>query len=315
MYRKFINCLVGILFIVFTMSGCSRAVSNDTNGKVNNSVLSEGISQSQSNTAEVKDGTQNKENSQAKEDINKNNSSENKSTEEASSKIDVKNEKPKDTNTNTKQAKKNNKVIVVDAGHGGRSGSEKEKVSPDSNELKPKNVSGATGVKSKTPEHVIALQVSQKLKKLLEKEGYTVIMTRTSDTQTVGNIERAEIGNKNNADLVIRIHADSSTSSSIKGASMLVPGQAGYAKSIAKVSREYGETILKTLVEEANMQDRGVVTRNDLTGFNWSRVPVVLVEMGFLSNPTEDSLLNSSDYQNKIALGLAKGVDKVFSNR
>ena len=51
------------------------------------------------------------------------------------------------------------------------------------------------------------------------------------------------------------------------------------------------------------MKNRGVVERTDLTGFNWSKVPVILVETGFLSNPQEDKLLNSEEYQNKIAKG------------
>lgn len=55
-------------------------------------------------------------------------------------------------------------------------------------------------------------------------------MTRTTNSKVISNIERAEVGNKNNADLVIRIHADSSNDKSMKGASMLVPGDVGYAK-------------------------------------------------------------------------------------
>ena len=56
------------------------------------------------------------------------------------------------------------------------------------------------------------------------------------------------------------------------------------------------------------MYNRGVIERSDLTGFNWSKVPVVLIEMGFLSNPEEDSLLNDSSYQEKIAQGLCNGI-------
>ncbi|MDP4090346.1 MAG: N-acetylmuramoyl-L-alanine amidase [Bacillota bacterium] len=206
------------------------------------------------------------------------------------------------------------KVVVIDPGHGGKVTSEKEPISPDSTEMKAKNVGGATGIKTKTPEYVIALNVSMKLKELLEKDGYTVIMTRTTNAETIGNIDRAEIGNKNNADLVIRIHADSSDNSSVTGASMLIPGNVGYAKSISSISKKYGQTIMDTLVDDVKMKDRGLVTRTDLTGFNWSKVPVVLIEMGFLSNPDEDNLLSSDSYQQKLAGGLEDGIKKVFSN-
>jgi N-acetylmuramoyl-L-alanine amidase len=204
---------------------------------------------------------------------------------------------------------KNNKVIVLDAGHGGKSTSEKEPVSPDSSEMKPKNVSGATGDFTKTPEPVITLKVAQKLRDDLNSKGYTVIMTRNSSSETISNIERAEIGNENNAALVIRIHADSADSSSAKGASMLVPGEVGYAKDIYKISQSYGKTIFNTLLNEVGMKSRGVVTRTDLTGFNWSKVPVVLIEMGFLSNEEEDRLLSTDAYQDKIAAALSDGID------
>ena len=60
------------------------------------------------------------------------------------------------------------------------------------------------------------------------------------------------------------------------------------------------------------MKNRGVVQRTDLTAFNWSKVPVVLVEMGFLSNENEDKLLSNSSYQDKIAKGLFYGINKAI---
>ena len=57
------------------------------------------------------------------------------------------------------------------------------------------------------------------------------------------------------------------------------------------------------------MNDRGVVERDDMTGFNWSKVPVILVEMGFLSNRSEDQMLSTGAYQDKLAKGLADGIE------
>ena len=89
---------------------------------------------------------------------------------------------------------------------------------------------------------------------------------------------------------------------------MLVPAPVGYAENIAEISRTYGEVILNNLVSTVGMYNRGVIERSDLTGFNWSKVPVVLIEMGFLSNPEEDNLLNSDSYQDKLAQGLCNGI-------
>jgi len=60
------------------------------------------------------------------------------------------------------------------------------------------------------------------------------------------------------------------------------------------------------------MDNRGLITRIDQTGFNWSKVPIMTVEMGFLSNPEEDRLLSTKAYQEKIAYGLYLGITQCF---
>lgn len=200
------------------------------------------------------------------------------------------------------------KTIVIDPGHGGSSNLEKEKQSPDSSVMKIKDGGGCRGVISNVSEATVNLQVSIKLKLLLESKGFNVVMTRIDDSRSIGNIERAEIGNKNNASLVIRIHCDSADNSSVSGATMLVPGKVGYAKDISDISMIYGKKILNTLISSVGMKNRGITVSQDMTGFNWSKVPVVLIEMGFMSNPSEDKLLVSDSYQDKLAQSLCNGI-------
>ncbi|KJZ89208.1 MULTISPECIES: N-acetylmuramoyl-L-alanine amidase family protein [Clostridium] len=203
-------------------------------------------------------------------------------------------------------------VIVIDPGHASHSNLEKEEQSPGSGIMKIKDGGGAQGTSTGTPEYVVNMNVATKLKYLLEAKNYTVIMTKTSNDISLGNIERANIGNDNNASLVIRIHCDSADNSSALGASMLVPAKCGYAEDICDISRKYGEIVLSSLVESGDMKNRGISVRDDMTGFNWSKVPVILVEMGFMSNPEEDSLLSNDNYQNKLASGLCDGIEKCF---
>lgn len=202
----------------------------------------------------------------------------------------------------------NKKIVVIDPGHSSNGNRGMEKQSPDSDIMKIKDPGGAQGISTNVPEYVVAMKVSLKLKNLLEQHNITVIMTKTEDAESPGNIERAEIGNVNNANLAIRIHCDSADAQSAKGASMLVPAPIGYAKNISGISKKYGQVILNDLISAAGMSNRGVVERKDLTGFNWSRVPVVLVEMGFMSNTQEDRLLNDDSYQNKLSQGLCNGI-------
>lgn len=205
------------------------------------------------------------------------------------------------------------KVVVIDPGHGKNGNKEKERISPDSNELKIKDPGGAQGVSTNVPEYKVTLQVALKLKVLLEQNNVKVVMTKTQESESPGNIERAQTANDINADLEIRIHCDSAENQSVKGASMLVPAPVGYAKDISSVSREYGQIILDNMVASAGMYNRGVQERSDLTGFNWSKVPIVLVEMGFMSNPNEDNLLSTEEYQNKLAQGLCNGILKTLN--
>ncbi|MBQ3420767.1 MAG: N-acetylmuramoyl-L-alanine amidase [Romboutsia sp.] len=200
------------------------------------------------------------------------------------------------------------KTIVIDPGHGNHSNLEKEKQSPDSDVLKIKDGGGAQGVATGIPEYDINMKVAVKLKRLLEQNNFNVIMTKTTHEESPGNIDRANVGNDNNADLEIRIHCDSSDNQNASGASMLVPEKVGYATAISDVSRRYGEIILNSLVNTCNMKNRGIMPRNDMTGFNWSKVPVVLVEMGFMSNPNEDRMLADNSYQDKLAQGLCDGI-------
>ncbi|MGJ0909352.1 MULTISPECIES: N-acetylmuramoyl-L-alanine amidase family protein [Clostridium] len=98
-----------------------------------------------------------------------------------------------------------------------------------------------------------------------------------------------------------------------EGASMLVPSKRGYVSKINELSRKYGDILLREMVASANMNNRGMVERADMTGFNWSKVPVVLVEMGFSSNSKEDRLLNTEEYKVKIVNGLTEGVKKAIN--
>lgn len=234
--------------------------------------------------------------------------------------VNVENDNTKEINQEKEEDKQepstlenDKKVVVIDPGHGSHAVLDKEQQSPDSSIMKIKDGGGTQGVSSKTPEYVVNMQVAQKLKVLLEKENITVVMTKTTHDECPGNIERANIGNDNNADLVIRIHCDASENQSINGASMLVPAKLGYATEISDISKKYGEIILNSLVSSSGSENRGVVERDDMTGFNWSKVPVVLVEMGFMSNITEDLKLNDDIYQDKLAKGLCEGIVKSLS--
>jgi N-acetylmuramoyl-L-alanine amidase len=208
------------------------------------------------------------------------------------------------------------KVICIDPGHGDPNHPvQNEKIAPASEILKPATASGTVGATTKIPEYQLTLAVSLKIRGKLQQLGAEVIMTRESNEVDLDNIERAEIANKNAADISLRIHADGSEDPSFTGISVIYPGDKYLADEelIAK-SKLAADFVLNGLIEKTKGRSRGIVARNDLTGFNWSKVPVILVEMGFMTNPAEDQALNTEDYQNKIVDGIIKGLDDYFRN-
>jgi len=200
-------------------------------------------------------------------------------------------------------------LICLDPGHGTPPaiGRQTEPVGPGSHVLKIKDGGGAHG------EAGVALGISKRLRRLLLARGYRVAMTRTGTTIHLGNgngnIARAKFCNRRHAALMVRIHADGSPDTSLRGVSTLVPAwHRGWTDDIYAASLQAGRLVQKAVVTAAGATSRGVVRRSDLTGFNWADVPAVLVETGFLSNPTDSRLLHTATYQQRVARGLTNGV-------
>lgn len=237
-----------------------------------------------------------------------------KPAKKTDTKKDIDTTKDTETKPSDSAKKLQNIVICIDAGHQQKQDLKKEPVAPNSRTLKEKCTSGTAGVATKNPEYKLNLDVALMLQKELEKLGATVIMTRTTNDVKLSNVDRAEIANKAKANLTIRIHADGSDNKKVQGISMLVPGSKYIKdKTVIDKSKKAGKVILESVVETTSAKSRGVVERDDLTGFNWSEVPVVLIEMGFMSNKEEDLKMNTASYRQKLVSGMAKGIEKYFS--
>lgn len=205
-------------------------------------------------------------------------------------------------------------VISIDPGHQEKGNNDLEPVGPGSEEMKRKVASGTRGVATGKPEYVLTLEVSMRLKNKLEARGYTVVMTRERHDVDISNKERAEAANAAGADLLVRIHADGDTSSKTRGASVLYPAESVSATpELHRLSKSAAGIVLADMVAATGVKSRGTVPRDDLSGFNWSTVPNVLIEMGFMTNPEEDRMLSTDDYQEKMAEGIAGGVDRYIT--
>lgn len=200
-------------------------------------------------------------------------------------------------------------VVVIDPGHQAQGSNAPDPIGPGSSQTKPAVAGGATGVATNRPESLDNLQISLKLRDALQAQGVTVYMVRTKQKVNFSNSERAKFANDHHADLFVRVHCDSGPSN-VTGFLTLVPGKNQWTAPIVARSGVAGRDVQAAAIAATGAHDRGVTQRNDLSGFNWCKVPSVLVECGMMSNPGEDRALASASYQAKIAAGVAAGTMK-----
>jgi len=200
-------------------------------------------------------------------------------------------------------------VVVIDPGHDLRANLVTEPIGPGSSTRKIKDGGGTRGVVSGTTEAELNLAVSLRLRTLLRRAGVGVLMTRTRTAGTsVGNVVRAGIANRANAALLLRIHADGAPTATARGTHTLYPAlRAGWTDDVYAASRHAAGIVQAELQRALRFPDRGLQERSDFTGFNWADVPVIMVEMGFMTNPAEDRLLATGAGRQRAAVGLCRG--------
>ena len=204
-------------------------------------------------------------------------------------------------------------LVAIDAGHQSRANTKKEPNGPGSSEKKVKVTGGTQGKFTGQTEYELNLAVAKKLKTVLEKRGYKVLMIRKSNDVNISNVERAQIANKKKADVFIRIHANGSDNSGANGAMTICQtSQNPYCKATYKKSRKLSDCVLNGIVKNTGCRREGVWETDTMTGINWCQVPVTIVEMGYLSNQKEDRLLATDSYRKKMAVGIADGIDEYF---
>ncbi|PGU40269.1 N-acetylmuramoyl-L-alanine amidase [Bacillus cereus] len=202
-------------------------------------------------------------------------------------------------------------LVVIDPGHQQKANLNLEPIGPGAATQKYKVTDGTTGVVTKKREAVLVLEMAFVLKEKLEAKGIQVLMTRTSQDVDISNKERATFANDHKANLFLRLHADGSENPNQSGFAVLTPAEGSpYTKEIYAESLQISQTIVNKMRENQQVKVNGIKFRDDLSGFNWSKVPGVLLELGFMSNPEEDKKLSDSQYVNSLLQSVTDSVEE-----
>ncbi len=173
-------------------------------------------------------------------------------------------------------------LIIIDPGHGG-------------------DDPGAISWNRQYEEEDITLTAAFMLQKQLHSLGYRAILTRRKDCNMPLK-KRTNIANANNATIFVSIHCNSSYNIKAKGVEVYY-----FPKSTR--SRRLAQAILGKIIHYTKTRSRGIKTAH-FTVLQYTKMPAVLVELGFLSSPEDLDRLNDPEYLNVMAWGIAKGIDQ-----
>jgi len=229
-----------------------------------------------------------------------------------------------------KTPKKRKKIVVLDPGHGGKD-------------------PGAIGAYGKTYEKNVTLAMGKELKSLLEKKGYKVYLTRSTDI-FIPLRQRVKIAQRHNADLFMSIHADSALNRNAKGLSVYTLSETASDREAAALaerenkvdiiggvdlsenSKEINDILISLsqtdsrnksskfasyVVNQMQKSVKLVDNTHRFAGFAVLKapdIPSVLLEMGYLSNRQEEKLLKQSSYRKKLANSVAAAIDNYFND-
>lgn len=206
-------------------------------------------------------------------------------------------------------------LIVLDPGHSPDVAQGMVPLGPGSSEKKAADSLGTRGVETGVYEYELNLTIATGLKSELEARGYKVLLTRTTNSGTYSCIERAAVANDNKADAFVRIHANAYSDPDRTGAmTICIRKDNPYCPETYEKSYLLAARILNTYFKVVGCRREHVWETNTMTGNNWSKVPTALIEMGYMTNPEEDVLMQTPEYQAKMVQGIADGIDAYFKS-
>ena len=208
-------------------------------------------------------------------------------------------------------------MVAIDASHQGADAdlTEEEPIGPGSETMIKGFSEGISGTATGLEENELNLEVAVKLKDILEERGYEVFMTREDADTQLSEVERAELVNASDAQILISLHANGGDDSSERGACAQAPSYENpyiTDTDLVKKSNALGDIVLQAYCDKTGLTDKGLYNIDSRAQINWSKIPVIVLEMGFMSNTEDDTYMAEDTNQQKMAEGIADGIDLYF---
>lgn len=188
-------------------------------------------------------------------------------------------------------------TVVIDPGHGNMNswgGTDPGAIGP----------SGIT-------EREVVMEISLRLGRILQEKGISTIFTRIGET-SLGASERAAAANISGSELLLSIHANAAHDRNISGTMTFYCVPDSELKEQLEACRGLAELVQEEMLHGLRREDKGVRT-GSFTILRQSRVPAALAEVAFISNPEEEKLLSSPDFQQLAAESMAKGIERFLA--
>ena len=199
-------------------------------------------------------------------------------------------------------------IIGINPGHQKTMIRKRYPLAPGRHSYAPGVKVGAGGCSTGQPEYKVVLAIGLKLKRILEEHGATVVITRTTNDVMLTNIDRAKMLNEAGVDVALQLHNNSCSNPS-------KTGQSGYIRTTGDwvaESKALAKAITKRITQTTGFKNRGINYYNDFMSLNWTTTPSVLLEMGYLSNSSDDRKLALDSTREQLAQGIYLGLCDYF---
>ena len=205
--------------------------------------------------------------------------------------------------------------IALDPGQQKNAMTADEPIGPGSSTTVDKMSYGATSTTTGKREYEWSLLFTLKLKEELVARGYQVILTREENDVELSNADRAKFVNESGAEAYVSIQADAASNAEAKGIYAQIPTKNNsFIGSMYEQCKNLASCMQSALIKETGAKDRGLSETDKVTTLNWSKVPVTVLQLGFMSNKEEDTNLWLDDYQKKMIKAICDGIDAYFES-